>query len=128
MLSGSFFKDGLGNIGHAFGICLQENRSKRPIISPSIHDNIIKAEVERTFDKDRILIGLYEYFDSTGTIAIKSGTGDSLHPKVAVVVANKLLYVVDNTTKIEKGVMCIMVGQYPEYEIEAMKKAIQEKR
>ena len=44
-------------------------------------DNIVKVEVERTFVKGERFTELCEYFDSTGTRAIKMGTGDSLHPK-----------------------------------------------
>ena len=90
-------------------------------------DNIVKVEIEKRFDKDEELTAICEYFDSTGTKALKAGTGDSLHAKLAVIIANRLLYVVDNASKIETGIMRIMVGQYPDYDIEAVKKAVQEK-
>lgn len=67
-------------------------------------------------------------FNEKGTKAIAEATGNPLHPKIAVVIANKLLYVVENSTVIKTGVMCVAVVGYSEKEMEEMRKAIENKR
>jgi hypothetical protein len=67
-------------------------------------------------------------FDPKGTKDIEAGTGNPLHKEIAVVVANKLLYVVENSTNIKTGVMCISVSDYSAGEIQAMQKAIANKK
>jgi len=67
-------------------------------------------------------------FDDQGTKDIEEGTGNSMHPKIAVVIANKLLYVVENTSKIKTGIMCIALIGYSEQEMEAMRHSVENKR
>ena len=67
-------------------------------------------------------------FNRKGTKDLEEGTGNSLHPKIAVVMADNLLYVVDNTTKITTGVMCVGLDNYSESEIQAIKKAVDQKK
>lgn len=67
-------------------------------------------------------------FDAQGTKDLEAGTGNPFHNKIAVVVANKLLYVVGNTTKIRTGIMNIYVDDYPDTKKQAMLNAIKNKR
>jgi len=67
-------------------------------------------------------------FDAKGTNDLKEGTGNLLHPKIAVVVANQLLYVVDNTAKITTGVMNIELINYTDAEIDKLKDFVEHER
>lgn len=91
-------------------------------------DHISRTELSRQNCDGTKTVALCMIFDPEGTKDIQRGTGNPLHPKIAVIIANKLLYVVDNSTRIEKGVMCILVDEYSEQEIAAMQKAIEEKK
>lgn len=66
-------------------------------------------------------------FDTKGTRDLKEGTGNISHPKIAIVIAGKLLYVVDNTSKIKTGVMCIGLVGYSNEEMGAIKQAVDQK-
>ncbi|SRR5258706_8446714 len=90
--------------------------------------NIIKTELKRTKLKDGIYTELCMVFDAKGTKDLDKGTGNPLHPKIAVVIANKLMYVVDNSVNIKTGVMCIGLVGYSEQEMEAMQKVVDHKR
>ena len=64
-------------------------------------------------------------FDAQGTEDLKDGTGNPQHPKIAVVIANKLLYVVDNDAKIETGRMQILLEGYSDQQLNRIKESIQ---
>lgn len=66
-------------------------------------------------------------FDDKGTKDLENGTGNSLHSKIAVVIVGKLLYVVDNTTKIKTGVMCVGLVGYSKEQMTEIKKAVDQK-
>src|SRR5262245_50821142 len=59
-------------------------------------------------------------FDTIGTQDLANGTGNISFPKIAVVLAGKLLYVVDNTSKIKTGIMCVGLQGYSRQELEAI--------
>jgi hypothetical protein len=91
-------------------------------------NNIIKTELTRTKLKDGIYTELCMTFDNIGTKDLEEGTGNPLHPKMAVVITNKLMYVVDNTVKIKTGVMFVGLIGYSEQEMKIMKKAVDNKK
>jgi len=90
--------------------------------------NISKVKLRTTHFKDKDDAELCLTFDDQGTKDIEEGTGNSMHLKVAVVIANKLLYVVENTSKIKTGIMCIALIGYSEQEMEAMRHSVENKR
>ena len=114
------------------GISMRKDRSneiysiaKSPFASV---DHITSTRLDRQSYDSSNIIELCMTFDEQGTRDLQDGTGNSLHPKIAMVIANRLLYVVDNSSRIEKGVMCVEVEQYPEQDIAAMQRSIAEKR
>ena len=90
--------------------------------------NISKVKLETTHLKDRNDAELCLTFDKKGTRDLEEGTGNAMHPKIAVVVANRLLYVVENTSKIKTGIMCIALIGYSGQEMEAMRYTVENKR
>ena len=66
-------------------------------------------------------------FDSKGTKDLEDGTGNVLHPKIATVIAGKLLYVTDNIYKIRSGKMCIGLTGYSEDDMKEIKRAVDQK-
>ncbi|MBS1605228.1 MAG: hypothetical protein JST42_21370 [Bacteroidetes bacterium] len=95
--------------------------AKRPFASV---DNVSQVDIDSTGGVPALCIK----FDPKGTMDIQDGTGNTRHPKLAVVIANKLLYVVENSAKITTGVMCVVVSDYSKGEIEEMKRDIEMKR
>jgi hypothetical protein len=91
-------------------------------------ENISNTKLETTHLKDVDYTSLCITFDSKGTKDLAEGTGNPLHSKIAVVVANRLLYVVENTTSIKTGVMCLELVGYSEKEIEEMRNSVNIKR
>jgi hypothetical protein len=71
---------------------------------------------------------LCETFSTLGAQELENGTGNPSHPKLAVVAAGKLFYVVDNTTKIRTGILCFILEGYSKSEAEAVREAIKLKR
>jgi hypothetical protein len=90
--------------------------------------NISYSEIKKTNLKDGIYAELRMTFDPKGSKDIENATGNVEQPKLAVVVDNKLLYVVDNTTKITTGVMCVGLISNSEDKINAMKHVVDQKR
>jgi hypothetical protein len=109
----------------------QEKSDEIYIIAPKPFasvDNIIKTKLEKNrLDNGEVYTELCLTFDAKGTKDLKEGTGNYLHPKMAVVIANKLLYIVDNNVNIKTGVMCIGLVDYSEEEMETMQKAVDNK-
>lgn len=91
-------------------------------------ENVSKAKLETTHLKDGDYTGLCMTFDNKGTKDLEEGTGNPLHPKIAVVVANRLLYVVENKTSIKTGIMCLGLAGYSEKEMEEMRNSVDMKR
>jgi hypothetical protein len=91
-------------------------------------DNIINAKLRKENDNGETLTSLCLTFDAKGTRDLQEGTGDPAHPKLAVIIANKLLFVVDNSTKTSKGVMFILLNGHSEKDIQFMQRSIDEKK
>ena len=90
-------------------------------------ENIWKTKLEKML-KDGDYTELCLTFDAKGTEDLAKGTGNPLYPKIAVIIANRLLYVVENTTSIKTGIMCVALVGYSEQEMENMRKCINIKR
>lgn len=86
--------------------------------------NIISVKLKKT----PIDTALVMTFDPKGTNDLKEGTGKLFHPKMAVVVANQLLYVVDNNANITAGVVHVQLLGYSDREMKALKNEVEQKR
>jgi PsbP-like protein len=91
-------------------------------------ENVIKARLLRTRISGSIYPVISMQFDENGTNDLREGT--ALPTKFAVVIANRLLYVIDNSgsSSIKTGVMQIILEDYSEEEAESMLNAILHKR
>lgn len=98
--------------------------SKMPFASVN---NIRETELQITKGDQDDYTELCMTFDAKGTRDLEEGTGNSSQPKIAVVITGKLLYVVNNTTKIKTGVMCLGLHGYSNDEMNEIKKAVDEK-
>lgn len=67
-------------------------------------------------------------FDEKGTQSMKDITGNPLYQYIAVVVANKLLYVVEVQGKITTGKTRILLEDYSKNEMQSMVDAINKKQ
>lgn len=91
-------------------------------------DDIIKTKLEKTKLKNgEIYTELCLTFNAKGAKDIQEGTGNYLHPKIAVVIANKLLYVVESNATITTGIMCIGLYDYSDKEINVLQKEVDRK-
>jgi hypothetical protein len=100
-------------------------------ISPSAFasvEDLSQTKLEKTHLEGGDYTELCMTFNSKGTKDLAEGTGNPLHLKIAVVVANRLLYIVENTTSIKTGVMCVGLTGYSEKEMEEMKTSVDNKR
>ncbi|MGF2412294.1 MAG: hypothetical protein ACQUYJ_08210 [Ferruginibacter sp.] len=70
-------------------------------------NNIAKVELEQTKSDGEMYSNLCMTFDTKGTKDLEEGTANPLHPQLAIVIANKLLYVVDNNVNSKIGIMCV---------------------
>lgn len=99
--------------------------AKVPFASVS---NIAKVELEQTKSDGKMYSNLCMTFDAKGTKDLEEGTGNPLHPQLAIVIANKLLYVVDNNVNSKIGIMCVTLVGYSAKEIQTMLQAVVDKR
>lgn len=105
--------------------------SKTPFASV---DDVVRTELKWEKLEDKTYPNLCLYFNEKGKQDLAEGTGNPLHPRIAAVVAGKLLYVVSNSaaSKVTNGVVCMYVivpgVGISTLELEAMKKAVDEKR
>jgi len=90
--------------------------------------NISEANLEKSHLDGKDYMELIMTFDKKGTNDLAKGTGNPLHPKIAVVVANRLLYVLENATSVKSGIMSVLLDGYSGQEIEAMLDSIKNKR
>ncbi|WP_295674696.1 hypothetical protein [uncultured Mucilaginibacter sp.] len=91
--------------------------------------NIVKATLKKTSTKKGVYTELCMTFDSKGTHDLKEGTGNFLlQPKIAMVVANQLLYVVDNNAKITTGVVFVALLGYSDTEMRALQDQVEHKK
>ncbi len=91
-------------------------------------DNISKAELDKNHLNKGDYTELCLTFDKKGTVDLAEGTGNPLHPKIAAIVANRLLFVVDNRTSIKTGVMCVGLVGYSEQDMQEMRIAVDHKK
>ena len=90
--------------------------------------NIVNTKLKKTYTDKGVYAELCMTFDSKGTNDLADGTGNVLHPQIAVVVANQLLFVVNNTAKIKTGVMNVYLDGYTDPELKALQDAVEHKR
>lgn len=90
-------------------------------------NNIIETKLVKTKLSQGDYTELCMKYDEKGTKDLAEGTGNILYPQIAVVVAGKLLYVIDNTSKIKTGVMCVGLIGYSQEEMQAIKTAVDQK-
>ncbi|MDB4920049.1 MAG: hypothetical protein JWQ54_2032 [Mucilaginibacter sp.] len=114
------------------GIDMREEKSDEiytisPLPFASVK-NISKVKFEKVQLREGEYTELCMTFDDTGTKNVAKGTGNPQHPKIAVIIANRLLYVVENRTSIKTGIMCVALLGYSEKEMEEMRNSIDIKR
>jgi len=90
--------------------------------------NIVNTKLKKTYNDSGVYAEIRMEFDAKGTNDLADGTGNVLHPKIAVVVANQLLFVVDNAAKIKTGVMNVYLDGYTDPELKALQDAVEHKR
>jgi hypothetical protein len=90
--------------------------------------NIANTKIKKTYTDSGVYAEIRIAFDSKGTNDLAEGTGNILHPKIAVVIANQLLYVVDNTYKMKAGVMYVYLEGYTDPELKALQDEVEHKR
>ena len=90
-------------------------------------NNVVKARLLRHRLNGSVIPILDLTFDERGTKALK-GIGTPVHPSIAVVVANKLLYVITYAEAIQKGEMLILLEDYSDNDIESMLNSVLHKR
>ena len=98
---------------------------KTPFVSVT---NIKKAELRAVTYEEKNHTDLCLICDAKGTRDLEEGTGNPLYPKIAVVIAGELLYVVENTYKLTNGSVCIGVNDYSEEKRATFKNAVNQKR
>lgn len=67
-------------------------------------------------------------FDSKGRKGLAEGTGNPAHPKIAVIIANKLLFVADSKASITTGVVSVFLDGYSGEEMQQICNSVNEKR
>ena len=99
--------------------------SKNPFVSIK---NILRATAQKNVIQGRDTYGVTIVLDNAGTKDLEQGTGNSSHPYIAIVIANRLLYIVENTSQIKTGIMQVILVDYSEKEVNEMIDAISQKR
>ena len=90
--------------------------------------NVVETKLERTPGEKGNTTELCMTFDAKGTEDLKQGTGNPVYPKIAAVVANKLLFVVKNKVSIKTGVMCVALVGFSDQEMTDMQHAVDLKK
>ncbi|RQO68386.1 hypothetical protein DBR40_20805 [Pedobacter sp. KBW01] len=99
--------------------------SKKPFASIT---NILRATVQKNVIDQNETYGVVIVFDNKGTKDLEEGTGNDKYPYIAVVIANRLMYVIENKSKIKTGVMNIYLQDYSEKEVGDMIDSINKKK
>lgn len=99
--------------------------AKKPFVSVA---NILHCNIQIDTTDAGIDGTLNMEFDEKGTQNFKDITGNPLYPYIAVVVANRLLFVVEVQDKVTTGKARILINGYSKEEMEAMVDAISKKR
>jgi hypothetical protein len=100
--------------------------SKTPFAG--VADIMATTLTDTNLEKNEIYTELCMKFNEKGTQDLAAGTGNTLQARIAVVICNTLLYVVDNTSSIKTGVMCVGVEGYTPEEINTLKACVDSKR
>jgi preprotein translocase subunit SecD len=90
-------------------------------------NNIKYARVQKNKDEQGVYSFLNMVLDDQGTRKFKEVTGNPAYPFIAIVIANRLLYVVENKANITTGIMNIIVNEYSEKELKELLVAISRK-
>jgi preprotein translocase subunit SecD len=99
--------------------------AKKPSVSV---DNILQCSLQIDTTENGIQESINMELDEKATQDFKEITGNPLYPYIAVVVANRLLYVVENQEKVVSGKTRILIDGYTKEEMQAMVDAISKKR
>jgi hypothetical protein len=99
--------------------------SNKPFVSVK---NILRTHAQKNIIQQRVTYGVTIVLDNQGAKYLEEGTGNPAYPYMAVVIANRLLYVVENTSKIKTGIMNIVLVDYTEKEVNEMVDAINKKK
>lgn len=86
--------------------------------------HITDVKLVQTPIKNGVYNELCLTFDSVGTKDLAAGTGNPLHPQIAAVVANKLLFVVKNEVSIKTGIMYVGLVDFTDTEMEEIRKSV----
>jgi len=98
--------------------------SQKPFVSVK---NILRVNAQKNIIDGRTTWGVTLVLDNQGTKDLEEATGNSIYPKIAIVMANRLLYVVENSSKIKTGIMQIILIDYNQNEVDEMVNAISNK-
>ena len=101
------------------------NLNRFPFVSV---DDIIKVSLDKEPTDHDTITSITMVLNIAGTKALAEGTGNPKYPYMAVVITNKLLYIVKNVSNIKTGVMSILLTGYSEDEIKGMVEAIKQKK
>lgn len=93
----------------------------------SIND-VVKVELEKTKLSSGVCNELCLTFNSKGKEDIKDGTGSGKYARIAIVVANRLLYVVENRNSIEGEKVSIILEDYSEKEMQIILNEVRQKK
>lgn len=101
------------------------NISSKPFVSVK---NILRANAKKNIVEGDITYGISIVLDNQATKDLEQLSDNPSYPYIAVVIANRLLYIVKNTSKIKSGIMQIILDEYTENEVDAMVNAIRQKK
>lgn len=99
--------------------------AKKPFVAVG---NILHCSLQHDTTENGIESSIQIELDEKGTQRFKDVTGNPLYPNIAIVVANRLLYVVEVQAQISTGKTTILLNGYSKEEMEAMVDAVNKKR
>jgi preprotein translocase subunit SecD len=91
-------------------------------------DNIIHCNLQHDTIQNGIESSIQIELDEKGTKSFKDVTGNPLHPNIAIVIANRLLYVVEVQEQISTGKTTILLDGYSKEEMDEMVDAVNKTR
>ncbi len=99
--------------------------NRRPAVTVQ---NVVDAKLEKPHDQRYSYTDLSLTMDRDGATALKDLTGNPEYLYIAAVVANKLLFVVENSAKITGGKMTVSLVDFTDEEIRKMFAAVKQKK
>jgi hypothetical protein len=99
--------------------------ASKPFVSVN---NILHCSLQIDTTDNRILGSIIMDFDEKGTKDFINVTGNPSYPFIAVVIANRLLYVVENREKMTKGKMTVLLDGYSKEEMQSMVNEVKKKK